>query len=96
MGGESEFNPKVSQSLWCASKGVCEELYWEEALIEELPIPQICLLGTKPEQLQLMANTVIFNVANVLWAHKREENYPREEAIKLATQYWEEYVNTLD
>ena len=95
MGGESEFNPKVSQSLWCASKGVCEELYWEEALIENLPIPQSCLLGTKSEQLQLMANTVIFNVANVLWANKREENYPRVEAIKLATQYWEEYVKTI-
>lgn len=95
MGGESEYNPKVSQSLWCATKGVCEELYWEEALIDGLPVPLHCLLGTKPEQLQLMANTVIFNVANVLWANKRTEDYPREEAIITATQYWVDYVKTL-
>ncbi|MGF1762055.1 glycosyl transferase family protein [Aliivibrio kagoshimensis] len=96
VGGESEFNPKVSQSLWCADADRVEELYWLEKLNSQLPKPKQCVMGTEPDKFELLANTVVAGITLVLWAAGKSAEITREEAVKDAQSVWHDYLPQLE
>ncbi|MBL4831053.1 MAG: glycosyl transferase family protein [Aliivibrio sp.] len=93
VGGESEFNPKVSQSLFCATRNGVEELYWDEKLNPDLPQLVQCVMGTDTDKLELLANTAVAGIAVVLWAAGQSSQMSRDQAINGAERVWQDYVN---
>lgn len=88
--GESEYNPKVSQTIWRSDVTGVNSQYWEERMETALPIPDVMPLDTPVGQGNLMANTVVSTLTAVLFA----ETNDRELAFKKANSLWREWVNT--
>ncbi|MDC0609519.1 glycosyl transferase family protein [Vibrio sp.] len=88
VSGESEYNPKVSQTVWLSKETGVESLYWPEQYLSELPLPKTCPLGTETTDFLLMANTVIATMTSVLFTLESD----REKAMSRAYQYWDKYV----
>ncbi|NOH96687.1 glycosyl transferase family protein [Vibrio sp. 99-70-13A1] len=85
--GESEYNPKVSQTVWMSTPEKVESFYWEGSMNVELPTPKECVLGTPDDEIELMANSVVDTMTAILFAEKHN----KEEAYALALQYWKQY-----
>nr|WP_277392918.1 glycosyl transferase family protein [Vibrio maerlii] len=87
--GESEYNPKVSQTVWLSRPEGVESFYWSEQMLTELPLPAACVLGTPEEDLNTMANSVVATLTAVLFA----QTHDRDRAFDQAFQYWTEYCS---
>lgn len=88
VSGESEYNPKVSQTVWLSHQGKVRSLYWEERMSDELPLPEIYPFGGDEAERLLMANGVVTTMAAVLFAELLDE----EQAYQQACRYWADYV----
>ncbi|MCC4861600.1 glycosyl transferase family protein [Vibrio splendidus] len=87
MNGESEYNPKVSQTVWMSSPEKVESFYWEGTMNVELPLPSECVLGTPEDEMELMANSVVDSMTAILFA----ETHDKTEAYQKAVRLWHEY-----
>ncbi|MCF7502617.1 MULTISPECIES: glycosyl transferase family protein [Vibrio] len=87
MNGESEYNPKVSQTVWMSSPEKVESFYWEGTMNTELPLPKECVLGTPEDEMELMANSVVDSMTAILFA----ETHDKAEAYAKALRLWEAY-----
>ncbi|MEZ9156815.1 glycosyl transferase family protein [Vibrio lentus] len=87
MNGESEYNPKVSQTVWMSSPEKVESFYWEGTMNTELSIPRECVLGTPEDEMELMANSVVDSMTAILFA----ETHDKAEAYAKALRLWEAY-----
>lgn len=83
--GESEYNPKVSQTVWFSHPDGVESYYWPEQFISDIPLPTHCPLGTPQADWILMANTIVATMAAVLFT----QTHDRELAIATAYRYWQ-------
>jgi anthranilate phosphoribosyltransferase len=88
VSGESEYNPKVSQTVWLSTDNQVKELYWPECFSDDIPLPEECILGTSQEDMLLMANTVIATMTAVLFTLELD----RELAQTKAHEYWRRYI----
>ncbi|MGL6261845.1 glycosyl transferase family protein [Vibrio sp. WXL210] len=86
--GESEYNPRVSQTVWLSTEQGVESHYWAERQLEQVDQKFVCPLGTPRELRHLMVNTVIETMASILFT----ESGDRERAIAIADRYWHEYI----
>ncbi|MHA2937440.1 glycosyl transferase family protein [Vibrio sp. RC27] len=89
VSGESEYNPKVSQTVWLSHKEGVDSHYWPELYDSELVLPTFCPFATASEDQVLMANTVVASIAAVLFAR----NQDRQKSIELATSWWRTYCS---
>lgn len=85
--GESEYNPKVSQTVWLSRPEGVESFYWSEQMLTDIPLPKQCKLGTPEEEFNTMANAVIATLTAVLFA----QTHDRDKAFELAFNYWSQY-----
>ncbi|MDK9760428.1 glycosyl transferase family protein [Vibrio sp. D420a] len=85
--GESEYNPKVSQTVWLSSPEKVESFYWKGSMHEGLSLPESCVFGTPEEEMEMMANSVVDTMTAVLFA----ETHDKPEAYKRASELWEAY-----
>ncbi|EGR2795478.1 glycosyl transferase family protein [Vibrio navarrensis] len=85
--GESEFNPKVSQTVWLSSPEGVSSHYWTEQMLSDIPTVARCPFDTPPEEKNLMANTVVATLAAVLFTELND----REVALENAHRMWREY-----
>ena len=85
--GESEYNPKVSQTVWLSSQRGVESFYWPEMMNPDLAIPTKPIFSHVEDVSNLMANTVIASMAAVLFT----ETQQYEKAYKQALNYWNVY-----
>nr|WP_324187423.1 glycosyl transferase family protein [Vibrio hibernica] len=86
--GESEYNPKVSQTVWLSSEKGVESFYWAERLLTEVSLPKLSLLGGETLEGDVkiqMANSVISSMAAILFA----ETHDQEKAYQRAVEYWD-------
>jgi anthranilate phosphoribosyltransferase len=89
VSGESEYNPKVSQTVWLSTQQGVEEHYWQEHFLDAPILPTSCVMQTSPEDRIIMANTVIATLTAVLFAQSREYAYAREKSLEL----WNDYLS---
>jgi anthranilate phosphoribosyltransferase len=64
--GETEYNPKVSQTIWWAENGMVNSSYIEECMMNHSSI--LCPLGTSEDEQELMSSTVISTMTVALFA----------------------------
>ncbi len=86
--GESEYNPKVSQTVWRSDSNGVTSHYWPETMDSDLPLPKQPLLGTDSSDHNMMANTVVATLCAVLFAKVND----REKAYELAYALWNDWV----
>lgn len=86
--GESEYNPKVSQTVWLSQTDGVHSYYWPEQYLSDIALPADCPLGTAEEDKVQMANSVVATMTTVLFA----KTLDREQAMATAYQYWQHYV----
>ncbi len=87
LSGESEYNPKVSQTVWLSHNEGVESHYWEEQMSEELPSTNRDRMGTPVEDNELMANTVVSTMAALLFTETNDRELANSKALSL----WEAY-----
>ena len=85
--GESEYNPKVSQTVWVSTPSGVESHYWTERMLPDIPMPKQCLFNTDPTEMNMMANTVVSTMAATLFAELNDY----EQAFEKAYQIWVDY-----
>ncbi|MFB9217998.1 glycosyl transferase family protein [Vibrio sinaloensis] len=85
--GESEYNPKVSQTVWVSTPSGVESHYWTERMLSDIPMPKQCLFNTDPTEMNMMANTVVSTMAATLFAELNDY----EQAFEKAYQIWVDY-----
>lgn len=85
--GESEYNPKVSQTVWVSTPSGVESHYWTERMLTDIPMPKQCLFNTDPAEMNMMANTVVSTMAATLFAELNDY----EQAFEKAYQIWVDY-----
>ena len=85
--GESEYNPKVSQTVWLSQTSGVTSHYWTEQMLSEVPMPVNCPFGTSEDDMNQMANTVLATMTVVLFAQMHD----REKAFERAFSYWRAY-----
>ena len=88
VSGESEYNPKVSQTVWLSQSSGVESFYWPEQYVSEIETVANCPMNTPQEDLQMMANTVVSTMAAVLFA----QSHDREKAYETAYMFWKAHV----
>ncbi|CAM2832692.1 glycosyl transferase family protein [Vibrio diazotrophicus] len=88
VSGESEYNPKVSQTVWLSQPSGVESFYWPEQYVSEIETVANCPMNTPQEDLQMMANTVVSTMAAVLFA----QSHDREKAYETAYMFWKAHV----
>lgn len=87
--GESEYNPKVSQTVWVSTPNGVESHYWTERMLTDIPLPQKCVFATSENELLMMANTVVSTMAATLYAECNDY----EGAFEKAYQLWAKYCS---
>ncbi|NLS14718.1 glycosyl transferase family protein [Vibrio sp. SM6] len=87
--GESEYNPKVSQTVWVSQDSGVTSHYWQELQLDDLPVPGRCPLDTAPSVIQQMANTVIETMSVALFAQLQDRTAARAKALS----YWQTYCD---
>ncbi|MBW3694578.1 glycosyl transferase family protein [Vibrio sp. T187] len=87
--GESEYNPKVSQTVWMSTPDKVESFYWEGTMNSDLPLPETCILGTPEDENELMANSVVDTMTAILFT----ETHDKDQAYQRAYTYWQEYCS---
>ena len=85
--GESEYNPKVSQTVWVSTSTGVESHYWTESMLTDIPLPKACLFGTTASDLNMMANTVVSTMAATLFAELNDLEKSFEKAYLLWSGY---------
>ncbi|MFH0257085.1 glycosyl transferase family protein [Vibrio rumoiensis] len=85
--GESEYNPKVSQTVWLSSQDGVESFYWPEVMQDSLDLPENLMFSLTGEVGNVMANAVIASMAAVLFTEQKD--YQR--ASQQALSYWQRY-----
>lgn len=85
--GESEYNPKVSQTVWVSTPTGVESQYWTERMLTDIPLPKKCLFGTADNDLNMMANTVVSTMAATLFAESNDLEKSFEKAYLLWSGY---------
>jgi anthranilate phosphoribosyltransferase len=85
--GESEYNPKVSQTVWVSAQEGVESHYWTEQMLTDIPTPGACVFGTPEQEFNMMANTVVSTMAAILFT----ESSSHEQAFDKAYRIWERY-----
>ena len=85
--GESEYNPKVSQTVWLSSQQGVESHYWVEQMLTDIPTPVECQLGTAEEEYNMMANTIVSTMASILFAEIQQQDQAFEKAFKMWSNY---------
>lgn len=88
--GESEYNPKVSQTVWMSSENGVTSHYQAEQLLTDVPLPKACPLETPQSDWNMMANTIIATMATVLFPLHNDYS----QAFASAYQLWEDYCAT--
>jgi len=88
VSGESEYNPKVSQTIWLSRPSGVESFYWPEQYISEIETLVDCPMLTPEEDKVMMANTVVSTMGAVLFA----ECHDREKAFETAYSYWKNFL----
>ncbi|WHR52294.1 glycosyl transferase family protein [Vibrio furnissii] len=87
--GESEYNPKVSQTVWLSQTDGVHSYYWPEQFVSDIALPHACPLGTPQEEWVQMANSVVATMTAVLFA----KTLDRDAAMATAFRYWQAYVD---
>ncbi|MEF1310913.1 glycosyl transferase family protein [Vibrio mytili] len=87
--GESEYNPKVSQTVWLSQTNGVSSHYWTEQMLSEVPVPKRCPFFTPEEDLNQMVNTVLATMTVVLFAKIQD----RDKAFEQAFSYWQAYCS---
>ncbi len=87
VSGESEYNPKVSQTVWLSKPTGVESFYWPEQYVSEIATLIECPMKTSKEELPMMANTVVSTMTAVLFA----QFHDKEKAFETAYAYWKAY-----
>ncbi|MDV7103066.1 glycosyl transferase family protein [Vibrio sp. TH_r3] len=82
--GESEYNPKVSQTVWKSDSDGVSSHYWPESMLSDIPVTDHPLLDTPHSESNLLANTVVATLSAVLFA----EINVRDEAYDKAYNMW--------
>lgn len=85
--GESEYNPKVSQTVWVSTPTGVESHYWTERMLTDIPLPKKCVFDTSEENLNMMANTVVSTMAATLFAELNDLERSFEKAYTLWADY---------
>ncbi|WP_394126019.1 glycosyl transferase family protein [Vibrio hepatarius] len=85
--GESEYNPKVSQTVWVSTPRGVESHYWTERMLTDIPLPEKCVFDTPEENLNMMANTVVSTMAATLFAELNDLERSFEKAYTLWADY---------
>ena len=88
--GESEYNPKVSQSVWVSTPQGTESHYWPERMLTNIVQPKACVFQTEKSDWGLMANTVVATLSAVLFSYHRDD----DKAFEQAYHYWQNYCQT--
>ncbi|PWI34263.1 glycosyl transferase family protein [Vibrio albus] len=88
--GESEYNPKVSQTVWLGTPDTVQSFYWAEQMLTEIPLPSDCPFNTPEDDRVMMANTVVASLAAVLFAECRD----KENAFRKAYELWKKYIQS--
>jgi anthranilate phosphoribosyltransferase len=86
--GESEYNPKVSQTVWKSSAYGVTSHYWQESMLSDIPLSKTMLLNTPESEQNMMANTVVATLCAVLFA----EIDDREKAYNKAYDLWTDWI----
>lgn len=86
--GESEYNPKVSQTVWRSDAEGVTSSYWPESMVSDIPMAKTSLLGTPVSDNNMMANTVVATLCAVLFSKFND----RELAYKEACQLWMKWI----
>lgn len=89
VSGESEYNPKVSQTVWLSHQAGVDSYYWPEQFVSEIALPTSCPFETDPQDWALMANTVVSSMAAVLFARTKD----REQSLERAFSIWQDHVS---
>lgn len=85
--GESEYNPKVSQTVWVSDTNGVESHYWTAQMLTDIPQPAVCVLGTELDEYNMMANSIVSTMTATLFA----ETGNRDDAYEQAFKLWEAY-----
>jgi anthranilate phosphoribosyltransferase len=87
VSGESEYNPKVSQTVWTSDATGLHSHYWTESYNEQIVTPPLCPLGTTNEDRVQMANHVVATLSALLFTKLKDKQFADQQAYQL----WEEY-----
>lgn len=87
LNGESEYNPKVSQTVWLSRETGVESFYWPESISRSLPLPKASVFNSEPDTQIQMANAVVASMAAVLFAQTSDY----DSAYQTALKYWQHY-----
>ncbi|PMH45020.1 glycosyl transferase [Vibrio sp. 10N.286.49.B3] len=85
--GESEYNPKVSQTVWMSTPDSVQSFYWPEMMLSDIALPKLCILGTPEAEWNLMANTIVDTMTAILFT----QYHVRDDAYAIAIRYWQDY-----
>ncbi|MBD1556410.1 glycosyl transferase family protein [Vibrio sp. S9_S30] len=89
--GETEFNPKVSQTVWVCDHGKVDPVYWEESASQPVNVATQCVLGTASADLELMSHSVVATLVSALFAIDGD----KDKAQLLANEYWSQYLESV-
>ncbi|CAM3129079.1 glycosyl transferase family protein [Vibrio rarus] len=89
VSGESEYNPRVSQTIWTSDSKCLQAHYWKEMYNEQITTPNLCPLGTTTADKQQMANHVVASLAVVLFTKLKDKQQATTEAYRL----WEAFCS---
>ncbi|GAD81405.1 glycosyl transferase family protein [Vibrio ezurae] len=90
VSGESEYNPKVSQTVWSSDSEGLHAHYWNEIYNEAISTPTHCPLGTVENDKVQMANHVVSSLTALLFNKLKDKQLADQEANKL----WQHYCST--
>ncbi|WP_417878666.1 glycosyl transferase family protein [Vibrio sp.] len=86
--GESEYNPKVSQTVWVSDEKGVSEHYWSANVNNDLPLLQNNPFDVSDKNMhQLMSNAVVTSMAAALFA----ENKDYASSYVTACRFWQSY-----
>ncbi|PML96490.1 glycosyl transferase family protein [Vibrio breoganii] len=91
VSGESEYNPKVSQTIWTSDSKGLHSHYWKEMYNEQIVTPKQCPLGTIEADKVQMANHVVASIAVLLFTKLKDKQLADQEAYRLWTQFCTKY-----
>lgn len=88
--GESEYNPKVSQTVWLGQPDSVHSFYWAEQMLTDLPLSTRCPFNTPKSEQVMMANTVVATLSAILFTECQD----REQAFRKAYLLWENHLKS--
>lgn len=83
VSGESEYNPKVSQTVWTSDSKGLHSHYWTESYNEQIVTPTQCPLGTIEQDKVQMANHVVATLSALLFTKLKDKHLADQQAYQL-------------